>query len=134
MQYDKPDDAISCEDRVLGKEYPIGCIYGDHVGFSMYTNITFAVAINIIEGHTNRGASWACRDNGAFDSLGKYMCSGNSLYLNENDCRVNPKTEHFKRMVKFLWSIMVDITVWDGEKAVSYATFMKLHRKEEWPK
>lgn len=138
QRYDSSRDAIKCEDRGPGREFPIGCIYGNHDDTSMYEQITFAVAQNRIEKHANYGSSWACRDTGAGDSLGKDQCAGNSLYLNKHYAKVNPKTEHFKRMVKYLMSQQIDITVWApdgaGYDAVSYATFMKRWREAGMPR
>jgi hypothetical protein len=125
------DSAVECEDRGHGEEYPIGCIYGDHTPGDMYANITFAVAKNEVTGHSNWGSSWACRDTGYGDSLGEETCGSPTLTLCYHHSYLNPLTPHFKRMVKWLRSQLIDITMWDGEKAISYATFMKLYREKE---
>lgn len=137
-KYDKMESAIECFERGPGEEYPIGCIYGSHKSDRLYQNITFAVAVNNIksggylyDGHTNLGASWACRDNGYGDSLGKEMCSGNSLHLSEYHADIDHTQQHFKRMVNWLRKNQIEITVWDGEKPISYATFMKKCREKE---
>ena len=132
LRYDVMEDCMKCEARGPGKTYPIGCIYGNHEDASMYEQITFAVALNRIEGHMNCGASWACRDTGHGDSLGPNRCGGPTLWLSKSCCNVNPYANHFKRMIKYLRDNMIDITVWDGTKPVSYATFYKLYDKGEW--
>lgn len=139
-RYNTIDAATKCAQRGFGREYPIGCIYGDHRPEAFYEKITFAVAKNRVEigtmmGHMNNGLSWACRDGvgyGVHDSLGENMCSGNSLYLNKNKCHVDPSTSHFQRMIKYLRDSQIEITVWDGEKPVTYATFMKRFRDGTW--
>jgi len=112
-QFKTECDCKNCEDMGEAPPYPIGCIYEN----PFYEDITFAVAHNNHDGHANFGSSWACRDNGYGDSLGVNQCGGVSLKLNKNN-NVDPTTPHFKRMVKWLRSQSIDITVWDGEKAV----------------
>jgi len=110
--------AIDCEKRGPGVSYPIGCIYGNHTKGVLYYNITFAVATNLIDGHGNWGSSWACRDSRAGDSLGSQKCGGNSLELTDYDGKISQHHPTFKRMVKWLESQEIPVTVWDGEKAV----------------
>ena len=126
--------AEECEARGPMIEYPIGCMYGDNTKGAFYQNITLCVAENRempTSSHMNVGSSWACRDTGYGDSLGESMCSGSSLSLGKGDGGLDPTQDNFKRMVKYLRSQMIDITVWDGEKPVSYATFMKRWREKK---
>lgn len=126
-QYDHEKHAIECEARGYGKEYPIGCIYGDHTKGAFYEKITFAVAENQIDGHYNSGCSWACRDNGPGDSLGDKRCAGPSLNLthyNDKDF-LDRNAGHFKRMVAWLKSQNIPITIWNGKKAVPYEEWIK---------
>ncbi len=122
--------AAECEARGYGEKYPIGCIYGDHSEDAFYKNITFAVATNEVDNevghkariysHLNRGGSWACRENSA-DSLDDSLCGGTSLDLKNfsgKDLDRNHPT--FKRMVAYLKSKNIPITIWDGQKAVPY--------------
>lgn len=129
LRWNNIDSAARCEAKGPGKIYPIGCIYGNHTKGAMYENMTFAVATNNIDGHCNRGASWACRGN-LIDSLGEKKCAGPSLKLGTRDCLLDTSTDHFKRMVKWLRRQRMEITFWDGEKPVSYATFMKNYKKD----
>jgi len=120
------ESAQICEDQGLGVEYPIGCIYANHEDGAFYQNITFAVAENLINKHYNNGGSWACRDIfGVGDSLGKQMCSGSSLDLNEYDSHIDIEHPTFKRMVEWLQSQNIDVTVWDGEKAVPLGKWLE---------
>jgi hypothetical protein len=105
-------------------------MYGNHTPGDNYDNITLAVAVNEIQGHANFGSSWACRDNGYGDSVGEKMCGAPTLKLSEYYAHLNPLTPHFQRMYKWLRSQMFEITVWDGDKAISYATFMKHYREK----
>ena len=134
MRYNDRGSAIRCEERGPGKEYPIGCMYGNHEKGDMYEDITFAVALNRVEGHANWGSSWACRDNGAGDSLGLRRCGGNSMRLNKHNGNLDPTQPHFIRMIKYLRSEMIEIMIWDGEKAVNYATWMRNYREKEHEK
>lgn len=130
-RHKKVEFAVGCEARGPGKEYPIGCIYGNHEKDAMYADITFAIAKNRIVGHANWGSSWACRDR-CGDTLGESMCGGgNTLHLNKHTSHLDTAAPHFRRMVKWLRGQQIDITIWDGEKAVSYATYFKLLRKKK---
>lgn len=130
QRYEDKKWAEKCEAKGNAKEYPIGCIYGNHEKGAFYENITFAVATNKTWRHMNEGASWACRDNGAGDSLGESMCSGNSLSLREHDSKLDRNHPTFKRMVKWLQENNIPVTVWDGMKAVPYKKWMKKQVKK----
>lgn len=125
-RYTEKKHAEECE-RAKPPEYPIGCIYGDHKD-SMYKNITFAVAKNRFTGHLNVGSSWACRDNGYGDSLGENTCGGNSLMLDKYHANLDFNHPTFKRMVNWLKSQNIPITVWDGEKAVPLSEYMSIDK------
>lgn len=129
LKYKIMEDAIKCEERGPGRSYPIGCVYGNTLGGRTYGSATFAVAINNIVGHNNRGFSWVCRES-LIDSLDTNMCQGSGLNLKKLDCPINPFSPHFKRMISWLKNQQIEITIWDGEKPVSYATFMKNYEKE----
>jgi len=122
--WDTLEEASDCQERGLGAEYPIGCIYGDNEPGAFYSGITFAVAENNICQHYNRGSSWAVRLLGG-DSLGNEVCSGNSLSLDETDAKIDPDHLTFKRMVKWLQSQNIDVTVWNGKKAVPLNQWLK---------
>jgi hypothetical protein len=134
MRWDNLKSAMNCAARGRAPEYPIGCIYGNHTEGAMYKDITFAVAENRIDGHANFGISWACRDNGAGDSLGESKCSGPSLRLTKNWSQIDPTAPHFLRMMKYLRANLIEITLWDGEKAVSWLNFIKRIKAGEWYK
>lgn len=127
-RYEDLEYALECASKGV-KEYPIGCIYGDHRPDAFYEKITFAVAENVIERHMNLGYSWACRDNGRGDSLGMHTCCGNSLHLYESLGYLDSNEPHFIRMVKFLKTTDHQITVWDGTKPILLEQFMELPRK-----
>lgn len=46
QRYEDKKWAEKCEAKGNAKEYPIGCIYGNHEKGAFYENITFAVATN----------------------------------------------------------------------------------------
>ncbi len=118
--YDTEKEALECEAKSK-VSYPIGCIYGNHTSEGFYKDITFAVANNHFRMHTNIGGSWACRDNNHFgDSLGEETCGGNSLELNEYQGKVNKNHPTFKRMITWLKSQNIPITVWNGKEAIPY--------------
>lgn len=133
LRYDSLDKVDArCKNGILAPEYPIGCVFGNHQPGAMYENITFAIASNKIHGHFNLGSLWACRDTGAGDSLGDSKCGGPCLRLKESDSCINPVAPHFLRMIKWLRDRQIEITVWDGKKPVSYATFIKMIKSGEW--
>ncbi len=119
--------ARECEARGRGPEYPRGMIYGNHSRGSFYKDITFAVASNHIDGHSNDGASWACRDNCAGDSNAIHdVCGGHTLSPDKHD---RPDKTHptFARMVRLLEIFgfkVSEITVWDGTKPVPLKEFV----------
>lgn len=123
-EYLSEQTALDCEARGLPPKYPIGCIYGNHEKDAFYEGITFAVARNRCNesgglGHMNVGSSWACRDRpNVGDSLGEERCAGASLRLSKYDGNIDPEQPHFKRMVEWLQSQNVDITVWNGKKPI----------------
>jgi len=89
-RYFDREQAEICERR-LPVIYPIGMIYGNHDPKSMYANITFAVANIVIERHWNYSGSWACRDNGAGDSIGEQTCGkSGGLRLTACEYRCDP--------------------------------------------
>jgi hypothetical protein len=119
-------DALECEQRGYF-EYPKGLIFGNHdrAENHLYWQMTFAVADNHIEGHANYASRWACRTEGN-DSLGPGKCGGgNSLRLSKHDANIDITHPTFIRLVDWLISAGISITVWDGEKAVPYHEYMK---------
>ena len=130
-RYDKETDAKKCYDKGLYTKYPIGCIYGDHRKGVFYENITFAIAENRAcetNKHLNNGSSWACRDTGCGDSLGKSMCGGNFLNLNEYHSHIDIEAPHFKRMVEWLREQGINITVWNGIEAIPLLKYIRLKK------
>ncbi len=119
-------DALDCEARGEAPNYPIGCVFGNHEKDAFYKDITFAVAQKrqskkgTFDYHHNDLSLWACRDNGAGDSLGESMCGGAHSTLSEYDGRIDFDAPHFKRMIKWLKEQNIPITVWDGKEAVPY--------------
>lgn len=128
--YDEEDTALACENRGLPEAYPIGCLYGTtNDPESFYAGITFAVANNIMgtrnSGHMNMGGSWACRDiPGVKDTLGSERCGSGSLSLSDWDAHLDPKHPTFKRMVDWLKSQDIPITVWDGKRAIPLEEYL----------
>lgn len=120
-KYNSRRSAVDCEAKGPSLEYPIGMIYS--YGQSKEdVKLIFAVAINRIDGHVNHGASWACRDTNAGDNFGNGLCSGNSLSLGEHDkvTAKNCKQPCFKRLVNWLKSENIPVTIWNGKEAISY--------------
>ncbi len=129
--YREKKNAEACEARGLPEGYPTGCLYGTtNDPKSFYAGITFAVAKNImgtrVSGHINMGSSWACRDiPGVGDSLGSRRCGSGSLKLSEYDANLDPEHPTFKRMVDWLKSQDIPITVWDGKKAIPLEEYLQ---------
>ena len=120
-RYNTEQGAIDCESRGLGPEYPIGCVFGNHTPGDLYSGITFAVAGNDTKWkHYNDLILWACRDNRHGDSLGDEKCGGCHTDLRADDAKINKEHPTFKRMIAWLKSRGIPITIWDGTKAVPY--------------
>ncbi|MCK5292860.1 MAG: hypothetical protein KAR39_12695 [Thermoplasmata archaeon] len=123
-------NALACEAQGLPEEYPIGCLHGtNNYPDSFYAEITFAVARNLVGprrfGHMNAGSSWACRDiPGVGDSLGEDRCGTGSLKLSEYDAHLDPEHPTFKRMVAWLESQDIPVTVWNGKKAIPLEEYL----------
>lgn len=119
-RYCTPEEAFACESKPAPPVYPIGLIYGNHQD-SMYRNITFAVATTEMDRHVNViRSSWACRDTGYGDSLDEHTCSSVNLTLYECHGKLYKKHPTFIRMVNYLKSRGIPITVWDGKTAVPF--------------
>lgn len=124
-------EAAECEARGVPKLPPIGLIFGnaseiDHRD-KKPIGITFAIAKVYLEGHAVDASLWACRNNGAGDSLGTDLCgSGNGLHLYGV-----PDLRHstFKRMVRYLTKQKIPITIWDGKDAVPFDVFHARRRR-----
>jgi len=122
-KYQEEESALACEARgvEIACDKPIGLIYGNHQSGEMYHNCTFAVAQHYrgdwgSERHRICFNSWACRENVYGDSLGNDKCEGSDL--NEWYAHLNPETPHFKRMVTYLESNDIPVTVWNGKRPV----------------
>ncbi len=113
--------AARCEARPKPREYPVGMIFGNHGGF--YSDITFAVAANNIDGHSNHIRCWACRDNGAGDSLGGECCASPGV---PNTGMFSLDTNHptFGRLVAYLRNSGIEPAVWDGVRPVPLAEYL----------
>ncbi len=130
-EYTDVKEAVACEARGTPKLPPVGLIFGnaseiDHRD-KKPINITFAIAKVYLEGHAVDASLWACRNNGAGDSLGKELCgSSNGLYI-----QGIPNSRHstFKRMVRYLKKEKIPITVWDGKDAVPLDVFFQRRRR-----
>lgn len=119
-RFDNMGDAFACEAEGLAREYPIGCIFACHTAGAMYSNMTFAVASNRLEKHLNWRTRWACRDNQYDDCLGENKCGSDINDLNEYDARIDFNHPTFIRMVEWLKSQSIPITIWNGVEAVPY--------------
>ena len=119
--------AMKCESRPSPPEYPVGMMYGDHRPGTFYEGITFAVARNRIDGHLNWRNAWACRDNGAGDSLGEQVCVADITTLGEHDGHLDPDHPTFKRMVAYLETLDLSsgIQVWNGQQAIPLDQYMR---------
>lgn len=122
-EYSTQKMAEECESGGAAVEYPIGMISG----YYGEGDLIFAVAENRVRGHINKGGLWATRDNRAGDNLGKELCGGSSL---GGFHPPNPKTPAFQRMIDYLTSKGIDITVWDGQKPVPLDEWIKKHHSE----
>jgi hypothetical protein len=127
-RYRDLDDAQACEDRGPAPSYPIGLIYGHHADTGLYSHITFAVGEKGKPiGHSLRCGRWACRDMPVGDSLGEQLCDSGFLTLTEHYAQIDPSKPHFQRMVTWLESQNIPVTVWDGEKPVPLEPWRKNH-------
>jgi hypothetical protein len=117
--YKNKGDAEACESRGVPTPLPVGLIFGNPQDRDHHSkDLTFCIASNEVDGHWYHPPLWACRDNGAGDSLGKELCGGQSsvnLYEGNAVCESHPT---FKRMVEFLRSWGIKAYKWDGKKIV----------------
>lgn len=132
-KYDVEADAIQCEMQGVLSEsehYPVGMILADKDDYH-YGNITFALAkYDEVHGHDTRYVLWACRGAGN-DSLGSQMCgSSNGHYhrrlKKEHRCNPDVNSVHFKRMVAYLESENIPVTIWDGTRPVPLAEYLDM--------
>lgn len=120
-KYNLERNALHCEAQVI-PNYTIGLIFGDASDATNHHshNLTFCVAEYSTDKHQNDSALWACRDNGAGDSLGTELCGGMGLHLVKHDAVKDFWQPTFQRMVAYLSTIDVTPLVWDGTKEVPY--------------
>ena len=116
LKYNSKQYAGQCEDRGSAPVYPIFTIFGDNRPGAFYREMCFAVAKNSSQGHSNRGACWATRDNGAGDNLGDEYCEMQDL--GESDAHLNLNAACTTRMIKWLRGQGHKIHIWTGEEAV----------------
>lgn len=117
LKYISRNDARDCEERGSAPAYPIVTIFGNNKRGAFYREMCFAVAKkNSTQGHSNRGACWATRDNGAGDSLGNEYCEMQDL--GESDAHLNLDAPCTVRMIKWLRDQGHKIHIWTGGEAV----------------
>ncbi len=119
-EYNKMKDATECESKGIPKFPPVGLVFGNAKGF--YKDITFCIAKVTREGHFVDTSLWACRDNGAGDSLGKNLCGGGSASYGEDWQKLeSPSRSHptFRRMIRYLKKNKIKPLMLQRGKAVS---------------
>ena len=123
FRYNIPERAQACEAQSTGPEYPVGTIFNEASGF--YKGITFVIAANQIEGHSNRASLWAFRDNHAGDSLGlDDICGSNNGSVLPDTPAVD-SLPTFTRAVQFLRKHKMVPLVWDGKRALTLKEWAK---------
>lgn len=113
-------NAQHCEANPGDPVYQVGTIYSETgCRDAFYKNMTFVVAHNHVERHSNHVILWAFRDTSAGDSRSlKDVCGGsNSTHLSKRDV---PDRNHptFKRAVAFLKKHKIKAYVWTGKESV----------------
>ena len=125
QQYKLLEHAIDCENQVIPEALPVGLVFGNADDPShLYHNITFAVAESKLEGHYRYDLRWACRDTPHGDSLGRERCGGDTVHLYKGNA-ASPTHPTFRRMVKWLQSQDIPVTVWNGEAIVPLDEFLR---------
>lgn len=126
------DDALACEARGrfdMSKVYPVGMILASNKPGDLYEKMTFAVAVyGKSDGkHTCNFHCWACRDTGpAGDTLGDDTCGcWSHADLGTYYAQVDPERPSFKRMVAYLQSKGIAVTVWDGARPVPLGEWLE---------
>lgn len=131
--YDSESAALACEGRGKddGERWPIGLVYAYGKDDHLYAPITFAVA-GYYQTHSSKHSkpeifSWACRDmpNPHGDCLGENTCGSKSHNSIKRLPPTDPETPHFRRLVAWLQSQSIPVTVWDGSKPVPLDDFMR---------
>lgn len=102
----------------------VGLIFGDNRPDAFYEDCVFALPPKyatdemIVSGHYLDSSFWACRDNGAGDSLGREFCGGNFLVFEPDQMsHIDIEMPAFNRMVNYLRSkeIIPKLMMLDGE-------------------
>lgn len=84
MRYRSAESAAECEARGRATPVPVGLLHIEPADGFYGEKLAFAVAECHLDGHGRYASLWACRDNGAGDSLGKDQCgNGNSYHPEE---------------------------------------------------
>lgn len=133
-RFDSEENAKDCEARGVPdiSRYPQGMLVGDHSG-GLYKDITFAVCKVNVHKHYFSFVYWACRENKAGDSLGENLC-GSGSYVDPDRINNNLNIKHptYIRMIKWLQSQNIPITVWDGFKAIPLDDWLKSQAGVTW--
>lgn len=110
--------AMVCEARGVMQNIPVGTIVGNSVADPAGCMV-FAVSSGEPDGHFREFCGYACRDNGAGDTLDSF-CSlrGFDPYA---PARVNAAAPAFRRMIEALIAKGLEPRVWDGSKAIPLA-------------
>lgn len=122
--YETEEACKKCEDRGVPdiSSIPLYVI-------TQQDNLTFAdakIELYSNPGHLYSVLLWACRGNGAGDSLGSELCGAGGLYdknkghLSNYHKVTNLETPEFKRMVQYLVDNDLPVRYWDGKEIIEY--------------
>ena len=125
--HDIMESAEKCENAIPPQFPPKGMVFGNHRSGAMYSDITFAISIAEMKGHFIRCASYACRSIKYGDSLGDVggLCDAAPSKGKLNNY-LDPLHPTFIRMVSFLQSKGISVTVWDGEEVLTLIQYMSI--------
>ena len=122
--HDTLEGAERCESQGRPANKPIGMIFGDNRPNAFHSQIILAIAgPDTHDWHGYGPPTWAARDmEGVGDSFGDERCGGGDLgEMDKEQAHIDFNMPAFGRMVDYLTSEGIEITIWDGERAVPIA-------------
>lgn len=120
--YSTAKEARGCEAQGIDPSYPVGLLSQEDKDGFYGPKLAFALAELHPHGHYATASLWACRDNGAGDSLGEYTCGSGNSYRPEEFREWWLKTPPMKRLIAWLRSQNITPMVWVKGKAVALPT------------
>jgi hypothetical protein len=131
-KFREAEHALACEAKGVfdrSKCYPVGMILASNGPGDLYEKMTFSVAsYGEANGkHSAYFSMWACRDESGYgDSLWEQTCGCHDHHdLNSHYANIDHTRPSFQRMMTYLKSRGIPVTVWNGSAPVPVEDWLR---------